>query len=102
MPGPIELEYERCLEAFENTREAEERYDRFFEKHQKVTVIYEDLIKDYFNHMNQVQEFLGVKHKALHPSTKKQNIQPLSKAISNYWELKERFEDSHWAKFFEE
>ena len=101
-PGPIELEYERCLEAFEKTREAEEKYDKFFEKHQKDTVIYEDLVKDYFNRMKHMQEFLGAKHEALRPSTKKQNIQPLSKAISNYWELKERFEDSPWAKFFEE
>lgn len=102
VPGPIELEYERCLEAFEKTRKAEDKYDRFFEKHQKVTVIYEDLVKDYSKHTKHIQEFLGVKHKALHPSTKKQNIQPLSKAISNYRELKEQFQDSPWAEFFEE
>jgi len=99
---PIELEYGECLDTFQKTREWEEKYDIYFDNQNKVNVIYEDLVKNYSGEMKRIQDSLGVKHELLHPSTKKQNTQALSKAISNYWELKERFEHSPWAEFFEE
>jgi len=100
--SPIELEYAECLNTFQKTREWEEKYDIYFDKHNKINVIYEDLVKNYSMEMKRIQDFLGVKYELLHPSTSKQNNQALSKAISNYWDLKERFENSPWTEFFEE
>lgn len=98
----VELEHKWCHETFQTIREWETNYDNYFEKHDKIDVIYEDLVKDYAEQMKHIQEFLGVKHEVLRPSTKKQNILTQSRAISNYWELKEQFQGSPWAEFFEE
>ena len=101
-PRPIELEYEWSLETLKTICDWETNYDDYFEDHKKINVIYEDLVKDYVEQMKHIQEFLGVKPEELRPSTKKQNTLTQSKAISNYWELKERFQGSPWAEFFEE
>ena len=99
---PIELEYSECLDTFQKTREWEEKYDIYFDSHQKINVVYENLVKNYSVVIKQIQDFLGAKNEPLLPSTKKQNTKALSKSISNYWELKKRFEHSPWANFFEE
>jgi hypothetical protein len=52
--------------------------------------------------MQRIQEFLGVDCEAVVPLTYKQSNQPLSEAISNYFELKEKFVDSPWEDFFED
>jgi hypothetical protein len=36
------------------------------------------------------------------PETFKQSRQPLSQAITNYFELKERFKGSPWESYFED
>lgn len=99
---PVELEHKWCLDTFQTIREWETSYDNYFENHDKINVVYENLSKDYVKQTRHIQDFLGLKHEALCPSTEKQNTLTQSKAISNYWELKERFQGSPWAEFFEE
>jgi len=100
--APISLDYEECLEDFVKTREWENKYDTFFQSHDKLDVLYEHLSRDYQSEMKRVQDFLGVDYEFVKPSTYKQSRQPLSRAISNYFELKERFTGTPWEEFFED
>jgi len=98
----IALDYEECLWRFTWAQEAKKRYDTFFEGHPKIDVLYEDLANHYQSEMKRVQEFLGVHYEDVRPSTYKQSRQVLSKAISNYFELKEKFKSTPWEEFFED
>lgn len=98
----ISLNYEECLKSFTEIQEWEKKYDIFFENSCKIDVLYENLSNDYKNEMKRIQEFLGVDYEVVRPSTYKQSNQPLSKAISNYFELKEKFKGTPWEEFFED
>jgi len=98
----LTLDYDRLLQDFVQTRSWEEEYDRFFADHPKIEVVYETLTRDNAPEMRRIQEFLGVECRDLTPETFKQSKRPLSKSISNYFELKERFDGSPWEEFFEE
>jgi LPS sulfotransferase NodH len=98
----ITLDYDECIDDFIKTRKWEQEYDAFFAQHEKLNVIYECLTKDPHFELQRIQEFLGVQEMALSAKTTKQRHQPLSEAISNYSELKQRFQGSPWAEFFEE
>jgi LPS sulfotransferase NodH len=96
------LDYEECLQWFTRTHEFKKQYDIFFKDHPKIDVSYENLSRNYENEVKRIQEFLGVNYESVKPSTYKQSSQPLSKAISNYVELKEQFKNTPWEEFFEE
>ncbi|NEQ73522.1 MAG: sulfotransferase [Okeania sp. SIO2C9] len=96
----VQLDYDDCLKQFEETKKWEEEYDSFFNKHQKIEVIYEKLVQDTVQETRRMQDFLGVKPQKLYSLTLKQNQGTLSERISNYYELKEKFKDSPWIKFF--
>jgi LPS sulfotransferase NodH len=96
------LDYEECLNAFQMTREWENKYDALFEGHPKIEVGYESLISDYKGEMRRIQEFLGVNYEVVRPLTHKQFKRPISQTISNYSELKSKFQNTEWAEFFGE
>jgi LPS sulfotransferase NodH len=98
----IPLSYEECLNDFVKTQEWEKQYDLLFENHCKLDVLYEDLAHDYEGEMRQIFAFLDVDYERVEPATYKQTNQPLSKAIINYFELKEQFQGTPWAAFFED
>lgn len=98
----IALDYEDCLKAFEDTRKWEEEYDAFFKDHPKLNVFYEQLSSHYETEMKRIQEFLEVREQSVTPLTYKQSKKPLSKAISNYSELKEKFLGTPWETFFKQ
>jgi len=100
--GPVELSYEECLADFEQTRAWENEYTDFFSRHPQLEVIYERLAADHQGVMSEVFDFLGLPPEPVAPQTYRQAIQPLSMAISNYTELKERFTGTPWEAFFEE
>lgn len=100
-PG-VSLSYESCLEAFAQTRAWEQEVARHFAGHDRIEVIYETLAADYASEMARVQAFLGIQAEALAPETYKQPRKPLSQAILNYAELKERFAGTEWSSFFVE
>lgn len=99
---PIALDYHACLEKFVTVREEEKKHDLFFENSRKIEVFYEELARNYVSESERIQEFLGIDARVLTPSTYKQTKKPLSKAISNYFELKEKFTRTEWAEFFED
>lgn len=98
----IFFDYEELLQKFISTEEEKSECDLFFKDSQMIDVIYEDLSKDNESEMKRIQEFLGVNYESLKPSTYKQSSQPLSKSISNYFELKEKFQGTPWSKYFED
>jgi LPS sulfotransferase NodH len=99
---PVVLDYEDCLQDFNRTREWEIESDRLFATHPMLEIYYEDLAKDYQAIMYQVEELLGVAHEKLTPETFQQSSQPLSQSISNYADLKVRFQGTAWEEFFTE
>lgn len=100
--GAIELTYEECLEAFEQTRAWEEQCDVHFAAQARLDVLYEDLAHNFAGTMVRVQEFLGLEVSQLTPALSKQAQRPLSMCIANFAELKEQFAATRWAEFFVE
>lgn len=96
----VKLDYDECLKLFEETKKSSEEYDSFFNEHQKIEVIYENLLHNSMQETKRIQQFLGVKLERLYSLTLKQNRGALPERISNYYELKEKFENSPWSKFF--
>ncbi len=99
-PPPITLDYETCLEDFNQTRTWEAEFDRLFQKHPTIQVAYEDLARSYTAEMSRIQDFLGVDLQQVSPQTRKQASQPLSTAIANFADLKKRFAGTPWEEFF--
>ncbi|MGF1590404.1 MAG: sulfotransferase [Pleurocapsa sp.] len=97
----IQLNYEKTLAAFEQTKKLEQENEDFFRDHQLLKVFYEDLIKDNLQEITKVQNFLGVTPTSVYISTKKQLPNSLQKSIQNYAELKNYFQASPYAAFFE-
>jgi LPS sulfotransferase NodH len=98
----IPLDYGECLERFVWAKEIKEQYDTYFSGHPMLEVNYEQLCEDTDGQCRRIQEFLGVDYRPLRPSTYKQAQLPLSKAISNYFELKAGFARTPWESFFDE
>jgi len=98
----ISLSREECLEQFTWIRDMWRVYDHLFREHPKMDLVYEDLTSNRDGKTQRVQEFLGVSKKSLLPDTYKQAQQPLSKAISNYVQLKSQFKGTRWETFFED
>jgi hypothetical protein len=97
-----ELEYDYCLSEFEQSKKWEHEYDDFFYGHDKIEVIYEELLQEFLPETKRIQNFLGVKPRRLSASTLKQGQLSLSESILNYYELKEKFQGTPWIDFFEE
>ena len=98
----ITLDYEDCLQEFTHTQEIKQQYDRFFQEHPMIHVFYEDLLSDCEGEMRKILEFLEVEYEPVKPSTYKQNNQSLAESITNYFELKHRFQGTPWSDFFED
>ena len=98
----LTLDYESCLRDFEQTRNWEKWADQFFIQHPLKVVYYEDLSMDYSQQAAELQRFLGLDEVPVQPRTHKQLQTPLSQAIQNYSDLKQRFQASEWAAFFED
>jgi LPS sulfotransferase NodH len=98
--GSINLNYNDCLQLFEETRRWEHDSDLMFAEHPKIEVTYEDLVADTAGQSKSIQAFLGVKPQSLSALTLRQNTRALSERIANYPELKQQFEGTPWYIFF--
>jgi LPS sulfotransferase NodH len=96
----IPLNYEECLQDFVQTRAWERENDEYFSQHPLMGVYYEELASDYQREMEGIQAFLGVDSEPVAPQTFKQATLPLSKSITNYFELKKQFSGTPWEDFF--
>ncbi|MEO0755248.1 MAG: sulfotransferase [Cyanobacteria bacterium J06648_16] len=98
----VALGFQDCLKLFEETKEWEEEYDRFFDGHPKLEVSYEDLVNKTAAESKRLQSFLEVKFQRLKSSTLQQNRSLLAETIENYNELKDKFKDTPWRVYFDE
>lgn len=98
----IELDYDEITVSFRRMEEERQQADHLFGRHSVLKLRYEDLCLNYIQEMNRIQAFLGVDPENIRPLTYKQSNQPLSDAISNYSDLKERFMGEQWEHFFDE
>jgi LPS sulfotransferase NodH len=98
----ITLDYEDCLREFTYSQQIKAKYNAFFQDHPLLNVFYDNLSNNYETEIKKVQDFLGVAYEPVKPLTYKQAQQSLKEAISNYFELKEKFAGTHWEGFFED
>jgi len=84
----LTLSYKECLDFFRQTKVEEEKIDKYFSSHQKLTLTYEDLVKDMEYKTRNILSFLGLKLQKLTTEYLKQNKRPQSVVLENYWELK--------------
>lgn len=89
---------------FKKIEKQRRKTDLLFNRHEKIDVFYENLVKNKKESIKKVLEFLGVEDKKIKVETplKKQNTKNLRESISNYDELKEYFRKTKWMCFFEE
>ena len=95
----IALDYDECLHWFEMTKAWETQFESCF--NDSLVIYYEDLVKNYTQNMQIIQEYLNVRAGETRSPLKKQARFPLDKAIINFDQLKSRFAGSEWAIFFE-
>lgn len=96
----IALSREECMELFTWTREQQAKYEDVFKSKPVMDLVYEDLLADTENVMNDVQGFLGVDKQVLTAGTRKQSTRALSETVSNYEELKDHFAGTEWEAYF--
>lgn len=98
---PVALSFEECREVFERTRHYEKVHDSRFAGRCK-SVYYEDLASGTETTMRDVLHFLQLPLVTTHACLRKQNRMPLRSQISNYDDLRSRFEGTEWSVFFDE
>lgn len=98
----IALDYQECLDRFVWAKEVKAEYDDRFRDHPMIEVVYETLCRNLQPQCQRILDFLGVPEAPLRSSTFKQGTLPLPKAITNYYELRKRFQGTPWEPFFED
>ena len=73
-----------------------------FRRHRLLGTTYESLVSDPECELMRIQRFLDLPQVQLKTGLRKQNTRLLREAIANYDDLREHFEGSVWAEFFDE
>lgn len=97
----IELDPAKCADYFELTERAGHYYDKFFARHPRTQIVYEDFCADASVAARQIYPFLGVNWLAPSSSHAKINTRPLSQVITNYRALASHFARTKWALLFD-
>jgi len=92
---------EELEQSFINTRDAEEKGNKDFNKHTLLTVYYEDLVTNTEDEFRKIFDFLGVEYVLPKTNSRKQNSESLRYLIKNYDELKLAFTGTKWQDFFD-
>lgn len=100
--GAIVLDPGEARIFFEEMRTAEAEYDALLSGHPLITVIYEEMTRNYDTVMRGIQSFLGVDYEDVNPGTEKRPSRPLTLQIENYSEMRDHFLGSPWEPFFTE
>lgn len=96
------LSYGECLESFKRVDKKQKEFDAFFKNHNVIEISYEDLCNNRNKELKKIQEFLKVPVKKLKSDKIKNESRRLSKAIKNYYELKNKFKNTKYGKYFED
>ncbi|MCU0527102.1 MAG: sulfotransferase [Elainella sp. Prado103] len=98
----FELDFQECLQDFEAHHRMESEADEFFKNHRKLSITYEDLVRNTIDTSRRIQEFLGLELRVLGTQTKKQITQPLPDLVTNYHQLKAKFANTIWQDYFKD
>ena len=99
---PLRIEFEEVIAHFRARERSFARGSRFFRRHRKTEIFYEDLERDETHQMAALLRFLGLPSQPLLSSTRKQNQQPTRELIENHAELEDRFRHTRWHEFFQD
>ena len=97
---PLRIEYEEVIAHFRARERSFARGSRFFRRHRKTEIFYEDLERDEERQLAVILRFLGLPPQPLTSSTRKQNQQSTRELIENHAELEARFRHTRWHEFF--
>lgn len=98
---PMTFDPDKLQQDFERQRRVINQFNNRFKDHPIMQVTYEEMCNDYENKTTKMQEFLGVPLVAVKPGTGKRNNPPISDFVTNYKQLKNKFANTEWAKFFD-
>jgi LPS sulfotransferase NodH len=87
-------------QSFKRELERKARFRQVFARHRTIETTYEGLVADPAGGMAPIYAFLGVAPHVPRTDTKKIVDQDLSRVVSNYAELKQRFASTPYAAFF--
>ena len=99
---PLRIEFQEAISHIKTRERAFSRGTRFFRRHQRIEILYEDLDRDEERTLEGLLGFLGIVRQPLASSTLKQNRQSTRELIENHAELEERFRDTRWHGFFQD
>ena len=99
---PLRIEYEDAIAHFKSRERSFARGRRFFRRHRRTEILYEDLASDRERQLEALLRFLGVQPQPLESITRKQNRQTARELIENHAELETRFRRTRWRQFFQD
>lgn len=99
---PVRIEYKEAIAHIRTRERSFARGRRFFRRHRRTEIIYEDLARDQERELATALRFLGLPPQPLTSGTRKQNLQPTRELIENYAELEARFRHTRWHEFFQD
>lgn len=99
---PIRIEPQNCLSYFKKMDEWEKKYHQIFRDNDALEILYERLQQDPQNELKNIQAFLNLPIRKLNSPLQKQRGEPISIAIKNYEELKDKFKGTCYEHYFSE
>lgn len=98
---PMQFDPDKLLKDFERQQKVINQFNHRFREHPIIQVTYEQMCNDYETTTTQLQEFLDVPLIPVKPGTGKRNNPPISDFVTNYKQLKNKFNNTEWARFFD-
>jgi LPS sulfotransferase NodH len=96
----VHFDPKKCEELFLNNERTILEHEQYFEKHDVLSIYYEDLLDSFNKSINEIIEFVGLDKYKLKSPFLKQNPLPVKWSLKNYGELKKHFKGSRWESFF--
>ncbi|MAC75648.1 MAG: hypothetical protein CMJ22_08725 [Phycisphaerae bacterium] len=99
---PLRIEYQEVIAHIRARERSFARGKRFFRRHRRAEILYEDLERDQESQLAALLRFLGLPPQPLASSSRKQNQQSTRELIENHAELEARFRHTRWHEFFQD
>ena len=99
---PLRIEYQEVIAHIRARERSFAHGKRFFRRHRRAEIFYEDLERDEEHRLEALLRFLGLPSQPLTSSSRKQNQQPTRELIENHAELEARFHHTRWHEFFQD
>lgn len=96
----LRLDPAECERYFRKLDECMEKADWIFQDHQKLEIVYENLLEKREEELRRVFAFLNVPYHLLSTRLEKQILAPVSELVENYSQLRQYFQQTKWSAFF--